>query len=99
VGVGALVMHGVIVFGSVTLGLRVGMPDLPFAAVASEITFEVLAIMRFGVMSLLTNSAEELAVVQLQSATLVAAEARSHGGYQPNDPRSDRTPVRLAAVG
>jgi signal transduction histidine kinase len=65
---------------SVTLGLRVGMPDLPFAAVVTAITIEVLAIMCFGVMSLLTNSAEELAVVQRQSATLVAAEARIASG-------------------
>ena len=65
---------------SVTLGLRVGMPDLPFAAVVGAITFEVLAIMCFGVMSLLTNSAEELAVMQRQSATLVAAEARIASG-------------------
>ena len=65
---------------SVTLGLRVGMPDLPFAAVLTAITIEVLAIMCFGVMSLLTNSAEELAVVQRQSATLVAAEARIASG-------------------
>jgi signal transduction histidine kinase len=65
---------------SVTLGLRVGMPDLPFAAVVGAITFEVLAIICFGVMSLLTNSAEELAVVQQQSATLVAVEARIASG-------------------
>jgi len=65
---------------SVTLGLRVGMPDLPFATVVTAITFEVLAIICFGVMSLLTNSAEELAVVQRQSATLVAAEARIASG-------------------
>jgi len=65
---------------SVTLGLRVGLPDLPIAAVAMAITIEVLAIMCFGVMSLLTNSAEELAVVQQQSATLVAAEARIASG-------------------
>ena len=65
---------------SVTLGLRVGMPDLPFGAVATAITIEVLAIICFGVMSLLTNSAEELAVVQQQSATLVAAEARIASG-------------------
>jgi signal transduction histidine kinase len=36
--------------------------------------------MCFGVMSLLTNSAEELAVVQRQSATLLAAEARIASG-------------------
>jgi len=65
---------------SVTLGLRVGMPDLPFGAVVLAITIEVLAIMCFGVMSLLTNSAEELAVVQRQSATLVAAQARIASG-------------------
>jgi signal transduction histidine kinase len=65
---------------SVTLGLRVGMPDLPFGAVVTAITIEVLAIICFGVMSLLTNSAEELAVVQQQSATLVAAEARIASG-------------------
>ena len=65
---------------SVTLGLRVGMADLPFSAVVVAITIEVLAIMCFGVMSLLTNSAEELAVVQRQSATLVAAEARIASG-------------------
>ena len=65
---------------SVTLGLRVGMPDLPFSAVFVAITIEVLAIMCFGVMSLLTNSAEELAVLQRQSATLMAAEARIASG-------------------
>src|SRR5262245_40903898 len=65
---------------SVTLGLRVGMPDLPFSAVVLAITIEVLAIMCFGVMSLLTNSVEELAVVQRQSATLVAAQARIASG-------------------
>jgi len=65
---------------SVTLGLRVGMPDLPFSAVVIAITIEVLAIMCFGVMSLLANSAEELAVVQRQSATLMAAEARIASG-------------------
>ena len=65
---------------SVTLGLRVGMPDLPFGAVVTAITIEVLAIICFGVMSLLTNSAEELAVVQQQSATLVAAKARIASG-------------------
>src|SRR4029450_2470421 len=65
---------------SVGLGLRVGMPDLPFSAVVAAITIEVLAIICFGVMSLLTNSAEELAVVQRQSATLMAAEARIASG-------------------
>jgi signal transduction histidine kinase len=65
---------------SVTLGLRVGMPDLPFSAVIAAITVEVLAIICFGVMSLLTNSAEELALVQRQSATLMAAEARIASG-------------------
>jgi signal transduction histidine kinase len=65
---------------SVTLGLRVGMPDVPFGAVVTAVTIEVLAIMCFGVMSLLTNSAEELAVVQRQSATLMAAEARIASG-------------------
>jgi signal transduction histidine kinase len=65
---------------SVALGLRVGMPDLPFSAVVSAVTIEVIAIMTFGAMSLLTNTAEELAVVQRQSAALVAAEARIASG-------------------
>jgi signal transduction histidine kinase len=65
---------------SVALGLRVGMPDLPFSAVVFVVTIEVIAIMTFGAMSLLTNTAEELAVVQRQSAALVAAEARIASG-------------------
>ena len=65
---------------SVVLGLRVGMPDLPFSAVIAAITIEVVAIMMFGVMSLLTNTAEELAVVQRQTAALVAAKARIESG-------------------
>ena len=65
---------------SVLLGLRVGMPDLPFTAVIVFITIEVIAIMMFGVMSLLTNTAEEVAVVQRQSDTLVLAEARIASG-------------------
>jgi signal transduction histidine kinase len=65
---------------SVVLGLRVGMPDLPFAAVVAAITIEVLAIMFFGVMSLLASTAEELSVVQRQSEALVRAEARIASG-------------------
>jgi signal transduction histidine kinase len=65
---------------SVALGLRVGMADLPFSAVVLAVTIEIIAIMTFGVMSLLTNTAEELAVVQRQSSALVAAEARIASG-------------------
>jgi signal transduction histidine kinase len=65
---------------SVLLGLRVGMPDLPFAAVVIFITLEVIAIIVFGVMSLLANTAEELAVVQRQSEALVRAETRIASG-------------------
>ena len=65
---------------SVVLGLRVALPDLPLGAVIVFISIEVLAIMIFGVMSLLTNTAEELAVVQRQSDALVRAEARIASG-------------------
>jgi signal transduction histidine kinase len=67
---------------SVTLGLRVGMPDLPFTAVVAAIVIviEVLAIMLFGVMSLLANTAEEVSIVQRQSETLAQAEARLAAG-------------------
>jgi signal transduction histidine kinase len=65
---------------SVTLGLRVGMPDLPFWAVVIAVTIEVLAIMCFGAMTLLANTAEELALVQGQSEALIRAEARIASG-------------------
>jgi signal transduction histidine kinase len=61
---------------SVALGLRVGLPDLPFEAVVGAIIVEVLAIMLFGVMSLLANTAEELAVTERRAAVLREAEAR-----------------------
>jgi len=76
-GLSALALRQAI---AVWLGLRVGMPDLPFWAVVVAVTIEVAAIMTFGVMSLLTNTAEELAVAQRQSASLVAAEARIASG-------------------
>ena len=65
---------------AVLLGLRVSMPDLPYSAVIVFITIEVVAVMLFGVMSLLTNTAEELAVVQRQSDALVRAETRIASG-------------------
>jgi len=65
---------------SVSLGLRVGMPDLPFWAVVVAVSVEVVAIMTFGAMSLLTNTAEELALVQRQSEALVRAETRIASG-------------------
>ena len=65
---------------SVALGVRVGMPDLPFTAVVAAIVIEVVAIMLFGVMSLLANTAEEVSIVQRQSETLVQAEARLAAG-------------------
>jgi signal transduction histidine kinase len=65
---------------AVGLGLRVGMPDLPFAAVIAAITIEVLAIMSFGVMSLLANTAEEVSVVQRQTEALLQAKARIASG-------------------
>jgi len=65
---------------SVALGLRVGMPDLPFTAVVAAIGIEAIAIMLFGVMSLLANTAEEVSIVQRQSETLVQAEARLAAG-------------------
>lgn len=73
IGCSALTLRQVI---GVALGLRVGMPDLPFAAVVGAIIVEVLAIMLFGVMSLLANTAEEVSVVQRKSDALVQAEAR-----------------------
>jgi len=65
---------------SVTLGFSVGMPDLPFSAVVIAVTIEVLAIMCFGAMTLLANTAEELALVQQQSEALIRAEARIASG-------------------
>ena len=65
---------------SVALGLRVGLPDLPFEAVAAAIITEVLAIMLFGVMSLLANTAEEVAMTEQRSAMLREAEARLAAG-------------------
>ena len=61
---------------SVALGFRVGLPDLPFEAVAGAIILEVVTIMLFGVMSLLANTAEELAVAERRSAALREAESR-----------------------
>ena len=77
IGCSALAMRQAI---AVVLGFRVGMPDLPFAAVVAAITIEVLAIMLFGVMSLLATTAEELAVAQRQSEVLARAEARIASG-------------------
>jgi len=73
IGCSALTVRQVV---GVALGLRVGMPDLPFAAVVAAIIVEVVAIMLYGVMSLLTNTAEEVAVAERKSHTLVQAEAR-----------------------
>ena len=73
VGCSALTVRQLV---SVALGLRVGLPDLPFAAVVGAIIVEVVAIMLFGVMSLLANTAEEVLVVQRKSDALVQAEAR-----------------------
>jgi signal transduction histidine kinase len=77
IGCSALAVRQVI---GVTLGLRVGMPDLPFAAVVGAIIVEILAVMLFGVMSLLANTAEEVSVVQRKSEVLVQAEARLASG-------------------
>ena len=65
---------------SVLVGLRVGMPDMPFAALIATITIEVMAIMFFGVMSLLANTAEEVSVVQRQAEALMQAKARIASG-------------------
>jgi len=77
IGCSALAVRQAIEVG---LGLRVGMPDLPFSAVAAAIIVEVIAIMLFGVMSLLANTAEEVSVLQRKSETLVKAEARIAAG-------------------
>jgi signal transduction histidine kinase len=61
---------------AVAIGFRVGMPDLPFELVVLAIIIEAVAIMLFGVMSLLANTAEELAVAERRSAALLEAEAR-----------------------
>src|SRR5688500_9673772 len=59
IGASALAVRQLI---HVALGLRVGMPDLPFEAVLVAIIIESSALMLFGVMSLLANTAEEVAV-------------------------------------
>ncbi len=61
---------------AVVLGLRVGMPDLPFAAVLLFVTIDVLAILATGVCTLLASTAEELALVNAQSLELTRARER-----------------------
>ena len=60
---------------AVGVGLRVGS-DLPFEVVAGAIMIEILGIMLFGVMSLLTNTAEEVVLAERRAETLRQAEAR-----------------------
>jgi signal transduction histidine kinase len=61
---------------AIGVGLSVGLPDLPFEAVAGAIVIEILGIMLFGVMSLLANTAEEVVLAERRAEMLRQAEAR-----------------------
>ncbi len=60
----------------VLLGLRVGLPDLPFATEIGIVTFDVLAVTIAGVFSLLMTTAEEVTLVNEQALELSRSRDR-----------------------
>lgn len=73
VGLSALAVRQVI---RVLLGLRVGLPDLPFGMVIGFVTFDVLAVTVAGVCCLLATTAEEVTLINEQALLLSRARDR-----------------------
>ena len=61
---------------AVVLGLRVGLPDLPFSMVVASLLIDVLGVMVAGVCSLLASTAEEVTLVNAQAQEIARAQAQ-----------------------